>query len=102
MKNITDLLPGALDIIKLEDRWAQVLISHTFLVKYLDSKEIERVNKDEYILIEEYNLPIKTLQKLGVEFKEKEIKNIRYGIEQEYFPGLKTEVNVFGKYKKVG
>ena len=93
------LIPRTLDIIKVDNRWAQVGSSTTEEISmfYLENKILNRINPAYYELTKLVNLPIYLLPKDLL--SKTEINNVRWGPEQEDFPELKMQVNVFGVYE---
>lgn len=90
--------PATLDIIKLDDRWAQTdNFTHAGLIKWLDSGIVETVDPEAYELNELYEVP---LAELADSFTSSEIENVRWGPEQDAHHNLKQEVRVFGRYVK--
>ena len=94
--------PGTLDIIFVNERWAQVVTraNQNIHIKYLDDTSIERINLSEYHLKEEINTSVSNYELDGKDkFPERELENIHYeaGINGKYFKRL---VTIFGIYEK--
>lgn len=91
-------LPKILDVVRLGDRWAQVIISGR-VVRYLDTKKEEKIDWNQYRLIKLYKTTVGDLSLTSKEkISEDEVLNIRWGENED--PALKKMVTVFGAYEK--
>ncbi len=96
----TGQLPNMLDIVQIDGKWFQVIISGK-VVKSLDSGKEENIDWDLYELVEKINLPVGAVIKLKKgEFSDKQIQMIRWGPEDVRHPYLKKNVKVFGFFRK--
>jgi len=103
-EKIPERKPGTLDIVKIDDRWAQVVgvgIGVDYMgVKYLDDASQERVYLKDVSLEKEIGQPVNIHEsENNFEFPEKELQNVYYDATQngDYFKKL---VNIFGFYRR--
>jgi hypothetical protein len=87
-----------LDIIRLDGRWAQM--GSSTAVVYLDDLSVASVDLRKYRVAKDYrSMAVWYVEKYcGAVFSDAEIRNIRWGPEQERNPELKTYVTVFAEY----
>jgi hypothetical protein len=99
--------PKVLDVILIDGRWAQVRVDVNH-INFLDGDEnIQSINWDEYRLSKKYATETVSVGAymlfLPDAITEKEIGQIRWGVEQEQSPELRLlvlEGTVFGEYEK--
>lgn len=97
-----DTFPAALDIIKINGRWAQITTSRgEGAIVWLDSKQGEHhINLRNYRLIRRFDLNVENLAARfpDEKFTEEEINNIYYSGDLNT-PEWKNQVKVFGEYE---
>lgn len=93
-------LPAILDIIKLDGRWAQILIpaSKDALIRYLDDKSYSHIDFSCYKLDHLVNLKIHNYKLVyKTEFPLEAQENVYYDAESQD-PGLIRLVKIHGFY----
>lgn len=90
--------PALLDIVKLDGRWAQVIVGGGY-VNYLSENQVREIEWNEYTFKKRWGLSVDTLIELGQSFTQKEVDNIHWGPEEIQHPQLKRQVTVFGEYQ---
>lgn len=92
--------PHTLDLVKIDNRWAQVL-SQT-LIKFLDDGSAMNIDFGDYEMVRSFRgFPLNMMEsEFGEKISEKELQNVHWGPEQKDYPYLKGEVEVFGEYVK--
>jgi hypothetical protein len=91
--------PNLLDVVKIDGRWAQVILSGRDIA-YLDDGTSVEINWDNFIVVKEWKgLPVWKVRE-STYFTDKELGHIHWGPEQKQHPHLKEEVRVFGEYIK--
>ncbi len=92
--------PNALDIIKIDGRWAQSFGPR--LIRFLDDGSEASINWDDYERVRSFGgTSINLLEQLfGESLTEDEISCVRWGPEEKEHPHLKKFVEVFGEYNK--
>ena len=97
-------LPSNLDVIKVVDRWGQIIATRcsSLTVKFLVENQLCDVVLDDYKIIKPWHsVTIERAREMGADIAEQDIKNVRWGPEEEQHPELKGQVRVFGEYAKV-
>lgn len=93
------LIPGLHDLVKLDGRWAQVQSApNESVVIYLDDGSTARVVWSEYDLVRHADSHVRLQEMQGERFTDDELRNIRWGSEQDEHPDLVREVHVFGEF----
>jgi hypothetical protein len=93
--------PNLLDIVRVNNRWAQVILDGRS-IKYLDDNSLERIEWIDYLKVREYRPSSVLFLKFDghEQFTDSEIENIHWGPEQNEHPYLKQLVKVFAEYVK--
>ncbi len=97
--------PNLLDIVKIDDRWAQVKGAGN-VITYLDNESYTLINWDEYTYkaFDKYNelgsnnIWVSDIGEDQITYNEYMV--IRWGPEQKDNPNLRENVTVFGIYTK--
>ena len=98
LKEDSNKLPGTLDIVKINGRWAQVYCPAMGRIRFLDNNLGVIISWEDYKMIRSFaGWPVYLLKGLEY-FAPEEILNIRWGPEQAADPYLKEVVSVFGAY----
>lgn len=91
--------PHLLDIVKIDGRWAQVILGGRH-IRYLDDESEVSINWDDFLLTKDWKgWPVGDVKK-SASFTEEELKHIHWGPEQEQHPYLREEVRVFGEFER--
>ena len=91
--------PNLLDVIKINGRWAQVILGGDN-IRYLDDYSIEVINWEKYQLVINWKGLAVISVKESCHFSEVELQRIHWGSEQKQHPRLKENVAVFGEFEK--
>ena len=94
--------PRGLDVIKINNRWAQS--NGGGLIRYLNDNSEELLGDEEwqeyqFVPADENNFLVGLLEKNG-EITNQEISNVIWGWESAKNLHLQRQVRVFGEYKK--
>ena len=94
-------IPKGLDLIKIDERWAQVYRSSPAGVSacFLDDGTGVRIILNEYDLARIWNRSIRSVRD-EVSLTAEEVSRVIWGSEQKAHPNLIEEVRVFGKFIK--
>jgi hypothetical protein len=90
--------PPLLDVVKIDGRWAQVIIGGNH-IRYLDDQSEVSVDWNDYNY--QPPKPATHVKQLLVthEISAKELMAIHWGPEEKQNPEIKSNVHVFGEYK---
>ena len=92
------LRPNLLDIIKINEHWAQTIGEDT--IKYLNDGSSVIFDWNSVVMTKDWKeSSVSNLRLIGQNFTDEEISNIRWGSEQNEFPHLAEEVSVFGEFE---
>lgn len=97
-----ETLPHLLDIVLVDDEWAQVvggLESNGITIKYLSNKKVKIIYLDEYKLIRKIRKPVSMVKK-EIPFTDEELRNAHYTAELNNDPRAKDGIEIFGEYRK--
>lgn len=99
--------PHLLDVVQVDGRWAQVIMTGKLnnTIKYLDDQSIEHIKWEEFDCKTFSKYPNTTFIYVGDLLREgkispNEYEKIHWGPEQEEYPFLKKNVEVFGIYTR--
>ena len=100
-------MPGTLDLIIVDSRWAQVVskMEHRseLMVKYLDDESFSWLDMRKYKLERKVGMGLGLAMEMGkVSMQDKEKAVVRWGKEQERMKDLVDQVTVFGEYRSKG
>ena len=93
------ICPNLLDLVKIDDRWAQVIFSG-FVVRYLDDQSVELIDWRCLKLVKNWAEYPVSLLKQSISLTDEEIRHVHWGSEQEEFPRLREQVSVFGEFER--
>ena len=95
--------PGLLDVVKIDNRWAQVYGGGN-IVKFLDDNSYHPIQWNDYVLLRKWRgaVSVRTYREFKPgDMNDAHVQNIHWAEDQAKNPEyLKSQTHVFGEYKK--
>lgn len=92
--------PRVLDIIKIDERWAQIISTGNIgssHIRFLDNGEGMNVDLNTCIVVKHWGMPLFAIED-RISMTKDEIHRVFWGPEQRQYPSLIMQVSVFGEY----